>query len=384
MNKKGLTVSLLSVLALVGLAGCNYDDGLSQVNLTFGKLYDTVLDTSTNKIDHHLWNLSISDLNTLISRQNNFALIVYDTNETCVCWINFQATIKKYLAEYNFLLFGIQKDLLEAVQTPSNEASAVNYNLSLATGEETIAIYENGAVKYQKTSSGTSDTWTQYATFALWMNERVHRSNMLYISQTQFDSLFAKGTNFVVGFLRFSCPDCAYLDDNFLKKYNINQRNTSYAIDVEKEGLWNATTRANGEWQAYKDKYGLSVAGNAAFGFDDGYVPTFYNYAPTSTGDYAAAILDGDVYANDSLTKNSNSDDYYVSNTYFTEARVSGLTFLTDNNSVATKVLANISVQAADVEVYGDENYWTHEAAAKYHDPLLRAFLDFYTNPKTK
>jgi hypothetical protein len=343
------------------------------VNLTFGKLYDTSVDASETKVDDHLWNLSVADLNTLISRGNNFALLVYDTDETCTCWTDFQVTIKQYLSQYNFLLFGIQQNLLEAAQTPSSGASAVNYNLSLATGYETLAIYENGAVKYQKTSAGTTDNWTKYDGFSTWLNDRIHRSNMLYVSEAQFDHLFLGISTFVVGFLRFSCPDCAYLDDNFLKAYNANGRNTSYVIDVEKEGIWNATTKANGSWQAWKDKYGMSTANNPAFGFDTGVVPT-------STKDYAAAILDGDVYVNDSLTKDATDANYHVSDTYFTEARLPNLAFLTDNTSVKTKVLSNLAVPVADADVYGTDAGWTHAAAAKYHDPLLTAFLDFYTN----
>jgi hypothetical protein len=380
MNKKGLGLSLLSLVSLAALAGCNTNSSLSKVNLTFGKLYDTSVDASETKVDDHLWNLSVADLNTLISRGNNFALLVYDTDETCTCWTDFQVTIKQYLSQYNFLLFGIQQNLLEAAQTPSSGASAVNYNLSLATGYETLAIYENGAVKYQKTSAGTTDNWTKYDGFSTWLNDRIHRSNMLYVSEAQFDHLFLGISTFVVGFLRFSCPDCAYLDDNFLKAYNANGRNTSYVIDVEKEGIWNATTKANGSWQAWKDKYGMSTANNPAFGFDTGVVPTFFNYAPTSTKDYAAAILDGDVYVNDSLTKDATDANYHVSDTYFTEARLPNLAFLTDNTSVKTKVLSNLAVPVADADVYGTDAGWTHAAAAKYHDPLLTAFLDFYTN----
>jgi hypothetical protein len=381
MNKKGLGVCLLSLVSLAALAGCNTNSALSKVNLTFGKLYDSSLDASEAKVDDHLWNLSVADLNTLISRGDNFALLVYDTDDTCICWGDFQITLKEYLAHYNFLLFGIQQNLLEAAETPSSGALAVNYNLSLATGEETIALYEDGAVKYQKTSAGTTDNWTQYDAFAAWMNDRVHQSDMLYVSEAQFDNLFLGTSSFVVGFLRFSCPDCAYLDDNFLKSYNANDRNASYVIDVEKEGIWNATTKSNGVWQTWKDKYGLSVAGNAAFGFDNGVVPTFYNYTHASTGDYASAILDGDVYVNDSLAKDTNDDNYYVSDTFFTETRLPNLTFLTDNTSVTTKVLSALAVPASDADIYGTAAGWDHKAAAKYHDPLLKAFLDFYTDP---
>lgn len=362
----GAGAAFASAASLVSCGGGN-----GQVALTFGRLYDASLDGASAKVENHLWNINHDELASLVDREGNFALLIYDSTNTCVCWSIFGETIRRYLSASDVLMYGIQSDEFNGGHE--------TYGLNVVSDEETIAIFADGAVRFQKTTSGSSDEWTGYDSFSSWMRERVHRSDMLYVSASQLEGLFKGADSFVVGFLRNSCPDCSYLSDHFLKTYNALDRNVSYVIECDavgirydEDGNYDKTL-----WQSFKDRYGLSEQGNAIFGYGPGYVPAFYEYGP---GDEAAsAIMDGDVYVNDFLTEKENGD-YYVSQTFFTEERVAALPFLTDDSSVATKVLLGLEVPSSDVE----HGAWKHEAAAEYHDPLIRAFLDYYLDPNAK
>ena len=45
---------------------------------------------------------------------------------------------------------------------------------------------------------------------------------------------------------------------------------------------------------------------------------------------------------------------------------------------VETKVLKGLTVPETDYVQYGDYYFWSQNAAARYHTPILNAFLDTY------
>jgi hypothetical protein len=376
-NKKPLLLFAPSLI-LVTLSGACSTTTVDQVPITFGQLYDSSLLSSNEAFV----SLTHAELTSLASNGYNFVLLVYNANSTCTCWHLFRETIGTYMAATNLRIY-----LIDYQQFTDEES----FGLTVSSTEETIAIFEDGAPRYQRTRDGTEDSFANtYSVFKEWMDARVHASDMIYVTEDQLDELYEGDEAFTVGFLRSTCGDCAYVDNYFLKEFNASDNNVSYVIECDVEGIryYNGIAPGNttdptdaalalAQWQSFKDEYGLSTTYDVTFGFDTGYVPTWYHINPAgfdAANDHKAeAIDDGDVWVNDSLTAASDGT-YTVTNTYFTEERLTSLEAVR-TSEVTTKVLFGLSVPSTDVDSYGG---WTHAAAAVYHDPLLNAFLTSY------
>jgi hypothetical protein len=383
MKKNTLAVALLSLACLAPMASaCKKTDAVTQVALTFGQKYDESLSDEA-----HFHSLHYSDLTALISSaDNNFILVSVPKDPSCLCWSGFLSTINRYQKNKNALIYSI----------PVAEFDSKDYlGLELNSGEGTIAIFENGKVKYQVTANGESDAFaTDYATFAEWMGNRVLLSDMLYVTKSQMEALYAGKLPFTLGFLRASCGDCNYVAAHFLHEYNQIQHNENYVIDCDVEGIrfYNGTApnqqaettsdayKAFLQWDEFKANYGLSTVHDPTFGYSGGVVPTWVraNPAGNDTAYPAGAIEDMDVWVNDEVEMQTDGN-YKVTQTFFDGTRP--LPFLEDESALkrggATITnLLGLAVPVADVDV--THSYWKHEAAAKYHDPLLKSFFEEY------
>ena len=137
--------------------------------------------------------------------------------------------------------------------------------------------------------------------------------------------------------------------------YNISKSET--ATDEEKE-----------QYQKLKDDYGLSVTGNSVFGYQEGVVPTTQYYK-------RGVLTDASVYFNDAIEENNGV--FTVKDSYYTDERVSNLHYLEDVKF--TTCLKGLTIQNNDIlYTKTGQPYWSQEDAAKYHTPLLKAFLDYY------
>jgi hypothetical protein len=361
MNTKGLFLSLISLFSASSLVACN--DTVNAVNLDFGRLYDSSL--SPTEFAGRVTSLTYSGLLARHSNQDNFLLLVAEVNSTCVCFAKFRTTLLHYLSVYN-------ADLYVIAPSEFDGAGKDTFNLKLGgQGYETLAIFKEGSVAYQNQRAGEEDSWSNdYDTFLAWVKARVHIPAMLYVKLDQLDSLEQSHSEYVLGFLRASCPDCSYLTRHFLKSFNAGDLNESYVIDCDAPGIrYDAQGNYDAaQWQAFKDKYGLSLLNNKEFGYGTGYVPCFGFYNNGNIDDFA-------VYVNDALTLNSDGSAS-VSKTYWDDSRVHPF-FEKLDKSVVTD-LQGLAVPKADV----DDGSWAYDAAAKYHDPLIKGFLTYYLSKK--
>jgi len=391
MKKNNLLFTFIAFSASASLlAGCG-QTAVTKVQMTFGSLYDT----SLSGTDHFLALSAHSDLEAKVTDKENFVLVVLPKDLGCTCWANFCSTINRYQKNKNLLIYSIES-------TQFDDSSVSKFNLNINAHLATIAIFENGAAKYQQTADGTSDSFAKdYTVFADWMSARLSLSNMLYVSKTQMEGLYKGTTPFTLGFVRGSCGDCSYVAHNFLKTYNAIEHNVSYLIDCDVEGIryYNGSKPSNKEtatadqkaayqqWQTFKDDYGLSKLYDKDFGFDTGYVPMWVHCNPAANTETKpwGAIDDADVYVNDTLTKKDETT-YEITNTYFDSTREAVLPFLSDKDALAkggctTTIIKGITVGPLQVDVDPDDPttaYWKHEYAAKVHDPLLKSFFEKY------
>lgn len=357
--KKGLFLAL-SLSFLTVLSACQNVGSSTKVNLTFGKLYDS---SKEERIEDHLETLSHSSLTSLVNSKKEFVLLVYDKNNTCTCWTDFEKTILSFVKRKNALMY--------AVSPSEFDGGHETFGLTISKSEETIAIFEDGKIKEQRVTKGSEDEFITTAVFSSWMNERVHFSDMLYISKTQLEGLFAGDIQFTVGFLRDSCSDCSYAETSVLSSFNGKDNNVSYVIDCDTEDIRLTNGEVDQEkWASFKSEYGLSEDANPDYGYGGGFVPSFYTYMP-GKGEKKDMIIDGDVYLNDTIEEKDGK--YVVTSSYFTEERAPLLNFL-GNSKVDVSVIKGLEIDPQDVE----NGRWKKMAAAKYHDPLLEAFLTAY------
>lgn len=358
--KKLVFLTLLST-AVSMLSGCANKDDISKVYLPFGKLYDSSLVHEGNlDIERNTKKITHSELTSLISKEENFALVVYEKDNTCACFKNFEEALNRYLYAFNTLIYSIDSSEFDGGHDV--------FGITVTKGESTICLFKGGVLEHQRVTNGSNDEFLEYTNLAKWMNERTTLSNMLYVSSTQLDLLFKGDCEFTVGFLRDSCSDCSYVKKNFLFEYNKKESNISYVIDCDEF-----------EDDSFKSKYGLSEDSNPDYGYGQGYVPTFVRFSPTTTSNYSDSILDSCVYLNDKISLVDGT--YKITQSFYTEERIPLLGFLGNVKNIESLLLGKTIDNSEIVEINGNV-YWGKEFAAKYHNPLLQAFLDAYVSVK--
>lgn len=376
MSKKHFLFPLLVSSMLSIVSSCdNAANSTSPITIEYGRLYDETLESENahfDLIDH-------AELTSLISNESDFVLLVYKKNDTCGCWINsFRPNILSYMKKNNLLMYAIS-------YTEFGEGAS-RFGLNISSSDQTIGIFENGALKYSKTRNGDDDPWAvEYEKFSSWMDERIKPGKSLYVSNAQLNALYAGNEKFTIGWMRKSCGDCSYIARHSFKDWaKKDHEGVLYLYDcddpisrpVDEDGNLNTEV-----WQNFKDKYGLSNKYNTDFGFDNGYVPTFHHIDPGIDREIPGhSILDGMVVFNDTISKGEDGG-YYVSSTYFSDDRLDKLAFLENVGDDVKTNFENMVLNSSDVTVYPEYgNYisWNHESAENYYAPLLNAFLDCY------
>lgn len=348
------TSFLVGALALA-LSACNSSTP-SPVALEFGSLYDSSLSFQENTR-----NLGYSSFNGMLDQKESFVLLVGDVASTCTCFVSFKGVLQEYLKNTNLLLYTIKPSEFDG-----DGKDVGSLKVSSANGYETVAIYENGSLKFQNQRQGESDAWaSDYVTFATWLKARIHRSSMLYVNKNQLDKLGENNDHYVLIFSRASCPDCSYVFSHLVKAFNAGDYNTSYVFDCDVKGVrYDAAGNYDAAlWQAFKDAYGLSTLNDADWGYESGRVP-MAQFISNGT------IEDAAIYVNDVLTKKTDGS-YAVSQSYWNGTSHNFFASL-PANTVAD--FTSLSIPASDV----DDGSWKYEAAAKYHDPLFKGFLTYY------
>jgi hypothetical protein len=387
-NSKNLLLGVTS-LVLASLASCQNEGATTPIRMPFGKLYESEASLSTN-----LQKITWSTLSGMLTDKSTFVLLIaLDPDSTCTCFSYLRDGLTTYLAASNAYIYTIAPSEFDG-----SGKSTFDLKISGTEGNETLAIFEDGGIKYQRQRAGQDDSWTKDATaFSEWMSARISVPDMLYVSTSQLAAL-PKDTPYVRAFFWASCPDCQYVSANFLKTYNLTSHTQWYVFDCDVEGVRllngvkadkkaDPTSTAGLAWiqyQLFMAKYGISKDGDADYGYGRGYVPCFQF---VSNGE----VADMDVYVNDAPLANSDGtytlsgtyEDSYIkalsqtcSRTYWDGTRSHEFFNYLDKSVVTdfTKEAALQAIPASDIEDGG----WKHSAAAKYHDPLLKGFLDHY------
>lgn len=349
--KKAAVLLIVSMLVPV-LSGCENKPN-ELVYIPYGQLYDKDIDKNGEvDLQKHLTLLSNESFENKIKEKDSFFLVSYDKNSDSESISKFKTAFSSYL---------------EISNAPAFYVAPGSNGITLTEGEASLFLYKEGKKLYSRETKGKEDSFNSLGGITSWMDERASISDMLYLNESQLDCLFEGKDQFTVGFIREGCQDCIYLKENVLYDYNKSHNNASYIIDCDYLS------------EGFKDKYGLTASSNEDYGYETGYVPTFVRYAPTK-GAKAEAIVDAAVYLNDTVS--FVDGEYKVTKSYYSDTRKELLGFF-GNSVIKDEVLEGKTLNEESVTKVNDNLYvWKRNEAAKYHDPIIKAFLDAYVSIK--
>lgn len=361
--KKRILLAFLLSLPLVASCAPN---ATTPIRLTFGRLYDESL-----SFEESLEDIDVLEFADLIERGHNFLLLVYDPESTCTCYLTFQRTLEAFMEENNPLIYALTIDEYLKLEN--------RHGVEARNGYETLAIFSNGSLVAQHQSGADNDPFTNDPEILeAWVESYADYSSMLYINKTQLDELLLGDDVFAVGYLRNSCPDCAFVEDHLLKDWNLEERNTTYVINCDVEGIRFTDGDYDPElWQSFKDEYGLSSAINQDYGYEEGYVPTFIAYNPVFSGLAANKIVDAATYQNDLIEEVNGK--ITITRSFYSEERLSLLQYL-EISSVANPILEGLTLEENEVTRSSDGTiYLTDQTIERLYNPLLTSFLQLYS-----
>ncbi len=339
-----------------------------KINLAYGQM-----------IDNQLTDISYSSLASMIEDKKTFVLTVAPITPGCACWAHFKVILQSYISKNHITVYTINgKEFYNA------ESKLMDtFGLTILSGNETFAIFENGKLRQHRVYNEKDMIFKQEKDFEKYMEEVVNLPKAFEINLTQLDSIYASGKEAVIYFARNNCSDCGYVDTHYLRQYikENASMNNMYILDCEALGIRvydnnnQLTPESKVAWQNFKDKYGLSNAVNTELGYNTGYVPTFQLIKGNGVS-YGTSVLSMSVAFNDTISEVDGK--YVVTDSYYTTERAEKLSYTA---KVDTKVLKGLELTADDVNVIEIGSnfkyiYWTHKSAEKYHNPLLKAFLD--------
>ena len=361
--KKKFFILLGLPLLFCSLTACTDTDG----TLTYGTYNKQDLNSLKTLTNEDLVNKAKNDRET-------FLLATYQGtySETCTCWSTFLNVIVSYTNEFHENIY------LYDTQLQDSSVSSLNIE---KFNDSTPCLYifrgEKQLAKYSYKNSLDKDLFedTSLKLLDKKIHRVVHKPNMFYVTKNYLADNLNKVKEVAVLFMRNGCSDCSYIIPNVLIPYisdhafakDIWLFDMQHYYDLRNDETVSEEER--GQYQALKDQYGLSITGNQAFGYQQGVVPTLQYY---SNG----VLKDATVFFNDSVSQKEDGS-FYISDSYYTEERLSSLKYMKG---------ANFKTVLKDMPLNNDEvmqtksggYYWLQAAAAKYHTPILKAFLDYY------
>ena len=361
--KKKYVLLLAVPLLFCSLTSCSDTSG----TLTYGTYFEQDLNSFKTLTTEEL-------VNKTKNEQETFLLATYQGqySEECTCWSTFLNVMVKYSNEHHEVFY--------LYDTQSKDESVANLKIEsfddstpgfyIFKGEKQLAKY---SYKNNKDKSLFEDTSLKLLDKTI--HKVVHKPYMYYVSKDFLADNLSKTKEIAVLFMRNKCDDCRYVIPNVLIPY-INDH--AFAKDIWLFDMQyyfglrddeTASEEERGQYQAIKELYGLSATSNQTYGYQEGVVPTLQYYQD-------GVLKDATVFFNDAVSQKEDGS-FYVSNSYYTNERLPNLKYLKGfggNSVLKDKVITSENVGETKI----GNHYWIQKEAAKYHTPILKAFLDYY------
>lgn len=363
MLKKVLPLFVLCCSALPALFSCGNSDQVNQVQLDFGTHIDTGSDALITPLSQIQW-VKKSKINQLVKNQSSFLMLLHGSGDECTCYTEWHnKVLAPYVKRNSLLVYGVTLAEFES----DSEYLGVNR----ISGSDTLAIFENGTLRYQHDTSNLKDAFvSDPVTFSNWMKERVSLPKIYTVSSEILDGFYEGNEPFTIYYGRDSCPDCSYLSTHLLKDYlkttNVVKKTFLY-FDFDAFYARKGTP----EYEGYLEKkaaYGLASSEENPAGFGAGMFPTIYYVQPNGEDRQGDVIQAAGVFFNESIKDGTIQGSYFTKERY-EEARDSYLEYLDEKEGLTTKWIEGTSLS----EDLSDR----HEALKPYEKPLFEALLDF-------
>ena len=322
--KKTLPI-LLTIPALL-FTGCKSNKiDTSKIALDYGHIRDAnyVSWTEFESLDY-------DNLDALMTNKESFVLLTYD-NITCGCWRDFAPIAVMFANEYHY-----DFRVLDV-----NELSGHKNKFDIYTGQNMlpgIVFIRRGKVIrqtiYGKVDENKRQMFKEYVYtrdpslgFKPFMLKNVYLPKMYYIDKDKLDEKLDANEELNLYVAKKNCQDCGYVNTHYLRTWNDKVHeieNPLYIFDIEK---YQSSEYPSDYYQTIKNTYGLSVAGNATFGYD---TPLYQGLVPTFQRRIGWTVTDMITTLNEYIEK---VNDEYVIHSYFTEARVNASPMMSPNAS---------------------------------------------------
>lgn len=315
-----------------------------------------------------------NDIVSKIENKENFFFFIYLNG--CGCWTTFRdQVLVPYIQETHIYAYGIEVNSVKGTV-----GYDIFYNLPVNSSKSNtpvMGLYQDGELQYSLAYTEKNKTvFESLPAFENWMNKYSERPTMFFVNLNMLNQMLESSRKFVLYYSRKSCPDCTYIERNFLKNYGKTHLTAEklYILDCDVEGIRYTNGQLDeNQFNAFKAKYGMSDTYNP-LGYAQGFVPTFQYIEADGTSvlqqsSITSVVTDQIVTLNDTAVLDGNT--VVIDRTYFDGSR---------NHGYPTPNLANqVLLETEYAYVSTSDSYrYLREAQAKHTDPILQSFLDLY------
>lgn len=355
-----LPIVLFSTIALSGCTGCGTTEEAGVTAISYGTY---IQNEGMRELDYG----GLKDKFVGDEKGESFILAgVYASGTGCACWTDFSTILKSFVKNEHYVVYTFEK---VKCFTEANEGDAASWGLQLPSyGKSALYIVNNGKVVKQFDYQSDNPFFLDSKVFKSEITKYISAPQMYYLDYNDLNKkLIEDKEEAVVHYIWNDCGDCKYCGPHFLVPY-MKENTISkkfYVCDIA--DIKNTYGRDSEQYKSFLKTWKLSEEGDTTFGYGRGFVPTTQYW---NNGE----LKDADVYVNDTVSKVD--DKYVVTSSFFTEERKAKLGYL---DGIETKVLQGLEIPESDLNIIADVYFsWKHEAACKYHDAFMKAFLNKY------
>ena len=362
--KKTRLIALLIPFVFSSLTGCDFDTTPKQ--LTYGTMITQEATDLKELNSEELFDKGYNE-------EETFILGVYqgEYSKECTCWDRFKSVISEYINRYHECIYlfdaQAQEDDISGFKIRKIKSSTLYFYVF--KGHKKLAEFASNNLKYGKMFEYSKELYRG-------IHNVVKAPSLYYVNDDYLKENLEKEDQSIVLFARRGCGDCKYVIPNvvipYISSHELKKR--IYLFDIQ--DAYNisrnetATDEEKALYQGIKDYYGLSVSGNATYGYKTGVVPTMNYYEN-------GVVKDTTVFFNDAIDQRSDGT-FYISESFYSEERLPNLNYL-KNKKASDSILVGKGIENQDIrQTSSGAYYWSQLAAAKVHKPLLEAFLDYY------
>lgn len=251
------------------------------------------------------------ELQTKMNNQDDFLLYIY--SDSCLGCKDFKPILNSYIKDSDAKIYAIEtrnlpsnNNLVEWSTTPSLAVLNNGKTMEIADGinnskvfasKENLNEFINKYVEFNYTNIDITSSDEEIENYS--------------ISKT-LDQMILNKETFIIYYHWNDCGDCKYFEENFLNKWNKENKDIKYySVEV---GYYFDNFEL---YEGFTKKYGLHSEANATYGYKKGVVPMFQYYEEGS-------LKDSLVIFNDETNKQKDEDGIVTSvtitNSFYADA----------------------------------------------------------------